>query len=250
MRTVKAIGKNSIMWLIERLGKLVHMDRPQVFYEVDLDFNNLYSLALEKTQMQQKTNTLKKERNYILYQLINQVLSARLDGYIAECGCWRGLSAYEIALSIKKYAAQKKFLLFDSFEGLSDFKEEDIKNSGLDARWRQHAKELIVCSLQQVQHNLQEFDFIEYHKGWIPATFKGHENQKFAFVHIDVDLYEPTKACLEFFYPRMVPDGIILLDDYGYLAFPGAKKAMDGFMHGKKDLLMAMPCAGAFLVKD
>ncbi len=48
-----------------------------------------------------------------------------------------------------------------------------------------------------------------------------------SFVHVDVDLYEPTLACLEYFVPRLAPGGVIINDDYGSQSFPGAGRAWD-----------------------
>ena len=44
---------------------------------------------------------------------------------------------------------------------------------------------------------------------------------RYRFVHIDVDIYEPTYACLEYFHPRMVEGGLIVIDDYGFPSWPG-----------------------------
>ena len=49
------------------------------------------------------------------------------------------------------------------------------------------------------------------------------------FVHLDVDLYAPTLASLEYFVPRLVDGGVIICDDYGAPLFPGAHRAWDRF---------------------
>lgn len=64
--------------------------------------------------------------------------------------------------------------------------------------------------------------------GYSPEVFSEiPENEKFAFVHVDVDLYHSVNDALDFFYPRLVPDGMMLFDDYGFDTTPGAKKAVD-----------------------
>ena len=49
-----------------------------------------------------------------------------------------------------------------------------------------------------------------------------------SFVHLDVDLYEPTRACLDYFLPRLSPGGFVICDDYGAPTFPGAARAWAG----------------------
>jgi hypothetical protein len=61
------------------------------------------------------------------------------------------------------------------------------------------------------------------------------EDRRFKLVHIDVDLYQPTRDSVEFFYPRMVPGGVILCDDYGSTRCPGARRAMDEFFFEKPE---------------
>ena len=91
---------------------------------------------------------------------------------------------------------------------------------------------------------------MKLYKGWIPDRFKEVENRKFQFVHIDVDLYQPTLDALEFFYPRLVSGGVIVCDDYNLTMFPGAKQAWDEFFSGKKYFLnYETPFGGSFLIK-
>jgi O-methyltransferase len=86
-----------------------------------------------------------------------------------------------------------------------------------------------------VSANLKRFDFIHYYRGWIPTRFADVTNNRFSFVHIDVDLYQPTRDSLAFFYERMLRGGIILCDDYGSIHCPGATRAFDEFLADKPE---------------
>lgn len=221
--------------------------KPVVFFEIDKEFYDLYSLALEKTQNASTDNLLKRQRYYMLMQLLKQALPMINNGHVAECGSWRGTSAYQIALYLKKYGFQKKFFIFDSFEGLSSFQKEDLENNPVLDEGRRRGE--FACSLDIVRENLKEFDFMEYKKGWVPERFSDVDNLMFSFVNIDLDLYQPIKDSLEFFYPRMIKGGIISLDDYGYLSFPGAKSSVDEFVKNKDLFFLHFPSAGAYILK-
>lgn len=52
---------------------------------------------------------------------------------------------------------------------------------------------------------------------------------KISLLHIDVDLYEPSKHILEKLFDRVTKGGIIIFDDYG--AFAGTNKAVDDFFN-------------------
>jgi O-methyltransferase len=96
-----------------------------------------------------------------------------------------------------------------------------------------------ASSYEEVKQLLAPFDFIKIYKGWIPDVFGQIQNRDeiFSLVHIDVDLYEPTRESLQFFFPSYGTGGMILIDDYGHAQFAGAKKAVDEFLANKKVMI-------------
>ena len=64
-------------------------------------------------------------------------------------------------------------------------------------------------------------------KGWFPETALDMEDEKFALVHMDACLYNPTLAGLEFFFPRMSQGGVIILCGYENDDFAGVRKAVE-----------------------
>ena len=74
-------------------------------------------------------------------------------------------------------------------------------------------------------------------------------DKTFSFVHIDVDLYEPAKDSLEFFYPRMAEGGIILMDDYGLGTCPGVTSAGQEFFSDKPEKLVSLSAGAGYIIK-
>lgn len=178
-------------------------------------------------------------RRWTLYQLTR--LAAAVHGDTAECGVFEGASSYLICRSFGGNAdLARTHFIFDSFEGISAPSVAD------GSYWE---KGNLACGLDTVKVNLHLFNNISWHKGWIPARFKDVEDRTFSFVHIDVDLYEPTRDSVRFFYPRMNQGGIIVCDDYGFTVCPGATQAMDEFLADKPEKMIALPCGGGFLIK-
>lgn len=242
---------NGIKQGIKKIFLLLNIEisrKPKIpikFFEIDKDFIDLYNLAQQKTQMSSTDNLSRRERHYTLNQLVKKI--SFLEGDIVECGCWRGLSSYQIAFRLKYSTSQKTFYIFDSFEGLSKFEDKDIPLG--DLKDEEKRRKEFACAEDIVKDNLKEFDFIEYKKGWIPERFHEVEENKFSFVHIDVDMYQPIFDAFEFFYERMVRGGIIVFDDYGFTYFPGAKEAVDKFLQDKDDFFLALPSGQAFMIK-
>ena len=240
--------KKLALKLINNLGYEIKRNNiVNTFSEIDPAFNGLYSEAQEVTQMTATDNALRRQRHYTLnYLLKNAELK---NGDVCEVGCWRGLSAYQIASHIASTSEKIDFHLFDSFEGLSTIEPEDRYEH--ENRTDEELRKQFACSLEIVQDNLKKFDFIKYYKGWVPQRFNEVADRKFSFVHVDVDLYQPIRDCFEFFYPRLTHRGIMVFDDYGYVQFPGAKKAVDQCLEKYgKIFFMSLPSGQAFLIKD
>jgi len=144
--------------------------------------------------------------------------ASRLQGEFWECGVYKGGSARIIASVIPDY---RPFRLFDSFKGLQGIDSSVDTKECIHNGWLTHEDQ------NDVRHFVN-YPFVAVHAGLIPDTFRGLEHSKIAFAYIDVDLYRPTRDALAFILPRMVKDGIIVVDDYGDPDWPGVSRAMEG----------------------
>ena len=73
--------------------------------------------------------------------------------------------------------------------------------------------------------------------GYFQDTLPSYADQRFCFVHLDCVIYESYRTCLEFFYPRLVRGGVILLDEYNDPPWPGCTLAVDEFLADKPEEL-------------
>ena len=168
-----------------------------------------------------------------------------LAGDIVECGVFKGASLSRLIKfrSLFENIFSKKIIAFDTF---GEFPEASY---GLDVKQREaFIKEAGSRSIEKnrfidILKELNLYQNIELIEGDILETvplYKSKKPQlKISLLHIDVDLYEPTKICLEQLYPLMVKGGIVILDDYG--AFAGANKAIDDFFSDKKLRIQKLP---------
>jgi hypothetical protein len=102
--------------------------------------------------------------------------------------------------------------------------------------------------LESVQGYLKDFQNVRFYRGFFPESAKELDpNLRFAFVHMDVDLYQSTLDCLKFFYDRMVPGGIMLTHDYSILE--GVGKAFREFLVDKPERLVELPTTQAMIIK-
>ena len=212
----------------------------------------LYSKGIDRAGNQWSDNIYKQFRRYSLQNLVEHVQKRRLLGDFAECGTWKGHSAYIIASILTRYNYDGTLHIFDAFEGGHAQKHEKDRNLRVRQTEKQIERELVVfkSSEEEVKDCLKEFQFIKLYKGWIPERFYEVEDRRFSFVHIDVDLYQAVLDSLTFFYPRMVEEGVIICDGYGISQFPGVKKAVDEFFANHQyKMFYEVPMGSCFIVK-
>jgi hypothetical protein len=105
-------------------------------------------------------------------------------------------------------------------------------------------------SVQAVEELLSDFRrMIDIRCGWIPETFSGLEDNRYAFAHLDVDLYQSTLDCCKYFYSRLVPGGILLFDEYAFAPSRGEKDAVDEFFADKPESPITLPTGQAMVLK-
>jgi O-methyltransferase len=185
------------------------------------------------------------DRRFVLLSAAESVRN--LPGDTVECGAYRGAGSFLI-LASQTQIPGKMHHVFDSFEGLSEPDARDDPSKHRTAfLWNKHD---LAVGEDVVGRNLSEFDRFRLYRGWIPSRFAEVAERRFCFVHIDVDLYQPTYDSLEFFYPRMVPGGIIVCDDYGFSTCPGANSAFGDFLTGKPEAVIHLTTGQGLLVKQ
>jgi O-methyltransferase len=85
-------------------------------------------------------------------------------------------------------------------------------------------------------------------KGYFPSTAVDID-EKFAFVSIDVDLYEPILKGLEYFYPRLREKGYIFVYDYNNNGYPGSKEVVRKFCSkNHKSYVPISDCCGSIII--
>jgi len=150
-----------------------------------------------------------------ILQFLLQILelSDDVEGCIVEAGSFKGASTAKISL-FASYK-QRKFHVFDSFEGLPSNSELHEKSREGHSIKDWFVKGNFSGSLEEVQQNVSTYgddSVVTYHKGWFDQTMPLFK-EKIALVYMDVDLAESTKTCLKYLYPLLEPGGMIVSQD-------------------------------------
>jgi O-methyltransferase len=159
----------------------------------------------------------------------------KIPGEMAEVGVWKGATAKLIC----EGKGGRTLHCFDRFEdGLPKLSEFDTPK---------FYKGQFKSSFDDVSNLLRPYQHVYLHKGSFPETADPVKDRRFCFVNLDVDLYEPTRDSLAFFYPRMSRGGIIVSHDY--INSPGVRKAVDEFFVGKPETVIELSGSQCMIVK-
>jgi len=228
---IRCLARSDMAQAIAAFERLMPLlDKPR-----DTAFDRIYLRGLQRTQ----SYPLPVKRIYRHLELSRLLRATRaLEGAVAECGCFRGLSSYILLSHLQldhPGHAGAGFHVFDSFAGLSEPGAEDTPpedGSAEGERIRAMCRPgYFSATLGEVRAALAEFPQVKFHPGWIPHSFDAQPERHYRFVHVDVDLYAPTLACFEYFWPRLVDGGAMVCDDYGW---PGGRRAVDQFAQARR----------------
>ena len=220
----------SILRLIN-LGILLFMLVFLSRYVWDLFFGKGYEPAeweiakqrkqISKELLKSMPDYAEKVRFFTIWLQVQRLKRENVAGCFAELGVYKG----ETARLIHLMDPAREFHLFDTFDG---FPGTDLVNESGEAA-TYSTENFRDTSIQEALDTIGgDRSKLQVHAGYFPESAKGAENERFAFVSMDADLYNPTKAGLEFFYPRLNPAGVILIHDYNY-KWEGLKIALDEF---------------------
>lgn len=164
-------------------------------------------------------------------------------GSFAEFGVYRGGCAY-VTLSTTELAAGQRYFLFDTFEGAPP---GHLTQAELD---RGLSEGLADTSIPQVEELLDRWrDRIVITPGDIFETLEKAETGSLTFAHLDVNGAAATVRALEYVYPRLVPGGIAVLDDYGAEKYGPMRHAVEEFLADKPEEALSLPTSQGILIK-
>jgi hypothetical protein len=173
---------------------------------------------------------------------------------VAECGIGSGFSLTYILSYLQQSKALRVYHGFDTFEGFPYIHAEDLK--GIPENRKKisvvgHYREYNFGHINRVVRRLGAEKIATLHQGRFDETIPFLPvHLRFSFVYMDCDLYQSYKSCLDTMYPRVVPGGIIVFDEYEHTVdWPGARKAIDEFFADKPEKPEPLPFGSSWMVR-
>lgn len=158
---------------------------------------------------------------------ISRLQAERINGALAEVGVYRG----HTSRFMHSLAPDRPLFLFDTFAGFPS----EIVDPASDGRFRDTSQESVARFIGDLNN-------VVFRPGYFPRTAEGLEDEEFALVMLDCDLYQTALDGLRFFYPRLVPGGYFFLHDFNSPESDYAiARAAHEFLANKPEGLIEVP---------
>lgn len=219
--------------LIRPFGMKLKYRKPEPTYPpyIDLNFVEIYERHCGDTMVSWPGC-------YQAFLAAQHVANNDIPGAIVQCGTWRGGLAAMIADTLAGAGdTEREIYLYDSFQGMPLPGEHDVKVSAPEVRAvdlyherQANGREWAKAVAANVQGAMVRSGYpgrVHIIEGDVLETIPGDAPQEIALLHLDTDWYESTRHELEHLYPRLVPSGVLVVDDYRHWA--GSRKAVDEY---------------------
>jgi len=173
------------------------------------------------------------ERLTNIQACMKAVLLDNVPGDFIECGVWRGgatifmravLAAYEIT--------DRTVWVADSFQGLPP---PDPYTYPADANDKHHTIEELRVSADEVRGNFARYglldDQVKFLEGWFADTLPDAPISKLAVLRLDGDMYSSTWEAITELYPKLMPGGFCIVDDF---RLPGCREAIRDYRNRER----------------
>ncbi len=168
--------------------------------------------------------------------------AAHLDGDFVECGVNRGLLSRAVMAYLDfAQLAPKRFYLIDTFCGLV---ADQITRADTAAYWNEYHE----C-FDDVVKLFADVGNAVVIRGVVPDILPTLTIQRVAYLSIDMNCAYPERAALEFFWPKMVPGALVVLDDYGFAGHEAQKQAADDFALSVRVQVLSLPTGQGLILK-
>lgn len=178
-------------------------------------------------------------------------VASRVPGDFVECGVNAGFLSSAILNYLDWASLGKTFYLVDTFQGpvLEQYSAEEVERGHQQRARQAMVAEQYLTDLERVRRNYREWERIEIVQGSVPQVLPSVHVQTVAFLHLDMNCAFPETEALRYFWARISPGGIVLLDDYNYFDYDAQGNALDAVARDLGAGILSLPTGQGMIVK-
>lgn len=171
--------------------------------------------------------------------------ATKLSGDFVECGVNTGICSLAACQFVDFNKTGKNFYLFDTFNGIP---ESQMSTTERDDRVQENRAYYEDC-YETTKRNFANYPNVHLVKGMVPDTLTIPKINQVAYLSIDMNIAAPEVAAMEYFWDKLVPGALVILDDYGWQHYHEQTKALDAFAERKGMMIATLPTGQGLIVK-
>jgi len=254
MKAVSSLIKD----LFKRCGFILLRDRPYIYNQDGLFSIHNHDFITDPAFIKAYQRGIKASDGVdsLFHWRVHVVLwvaqaASKLPGDFVECGVNKGFYSSAIMQYLDWNSLDKKFFLLDTFNGIDErFVNDEEKRLGrLEINQRVLDQGGYELNVESVRKNFSEWERVQIIQGAVPETLRQVDTEQVAYLHLDMNCAIPEVAATEFFWPRLVPGGFVLFDDYAYAGFEPQHSALNKFADSKRIKVMSLPTGQGLVCK-
>jgi O-methyltransferase len=190
--------------------------------------------------------------NTIAWRLNTLVWAARcalkVEGDFVECGVFKGDMSWTIMSVLGQALQNRMFYLYDSFEGLLPSNDEYPGHVNFVEFANKIYKDPEIY--ETVLQRFSGMQNVKIIRGFLPQSLSDICPERVAFLHLDLNAAEPEVGVMKVLFDRMPQGGIIVFDDYGWLACEKQRMEADKFAASRDQVILELPTGQGLLVRN
>ena len=214
------------------LDNVILFDRNLGFWN-DPDFTR----AFKNTARTPTDRTLELRLNTLAWAATHAL---GVDGDFVECGVYQGFCSAFLADYLNFATVAKSYYLYDTFTGIPEEFDSESNN---------HQAFAEPGLYQSVRERFAAYPNVHVVAGVVPDTLHQTAPEKIAFLHLDMNSAKSEIAALDVLFERVNPGGVIVFDDYGWLAYRAQQVAEDKFVRERGYRILELPTGQGLLFK-
>jgi hypothetical protein len=185
-------------------------------------------------------------QQYTTWSAVRYVAQNHIEGAVVECGTWRGGQAMIAALTLMQVGdTTRDIYLFDTFDGMPAPSDRDTRfgdemtagemlelsvgdRTSSENAWCVADERDVWAGMASTKYPAERIHLVP---GLVEDTIPGKAPTDIALLRLDTDWYESTRHELEHLWDRVVPNGVVIIDDYDW--WNGSRSAVDEFFEAR-----------------
>jgi hypothetical protein len=175
----------------------------------------------------------------------------RVPGDFVECGVNAGFMSSAIMHRMGWQRVERAFFLIDTFNGppLSQYSDDEVRRGQRKVVENAIQRGAYITDVERARANYAEWPSARIVQGVVPDVLEQIKLDRVAFLHLDMNCAYPERSAFEYFWEKLSPGGLVLLDDYAGYGYDATARAIDDAASARGAEVLSLPTGQGLIWK-